>query len=107
MLKFYLVWAYDLLGATVANRLANHFGTIANLMKASQEELITVDDIGHRIAQSLVQFFENPKNIKLVERLKVYGVTMEDEIKALSSEILVGKKHCCQWSLRNPIKKRP
>lgn len=78
-------------GATVANRLANHFGTIANLMKASQEELITVDDIGHRIAQSLVQFFENPKNIKLVERLKVYGVTMEDEIKALSSEILVGK----------------
>jgi len=78
-------------GATVANRLANHFETIANLMKASQEELITVDDIGHRIAQSLVQFFENPKNIKLVERLKVYGVTMEDEIKALSSEILVGK----------------
>ena len=78
-------------GATVAKRLANHFGTITNLMKASQEELIMVDDIGHRIAQSLVKFFENPKNIELVERLIAYGVTMEDEIKALSSEILVGK----------------
>ncbi len=78
-------------GATVAKRLANHFGTITNLMKASQEELIMVDDIGHRIAQSLVKFFENPKNIELVERLIAYGVTMEDEIKALSSKILVGK----------------
>ena len=78
-------------GATVAKRLANHFGTITNLMKASQEELIMVDDIGHRIAQSLVKFFENPKNIELVERLIAYGITMEDEIKALSSKILVGK----------------
>ncbi len=78
-------------GATVAKRLANHFGTMENLMEANQEELIGVDDIGNRIAQSLVQFFKNPKNIELIKRLKSYGVTMKEETKALSSEILVGK----------------
>ncbi len=78
-------------GATVAKRLVNHFGTIENLMKANQEELIGVDDIGDRIAQSLVQFFENPKNIELIERLKSYGVNMEEETKVLLSETLVGK----------------
>lgn len=78
-------------GATVAKRLVNHFGTMENLMKANQEELIGVDDIGDRIAQSLVQFFENPKNIELIERLKSYGVNMAEETKVLSSETLVGK----------------
>ena len=78
-------------GATVAKRLTNHFGTMENLMKANQEELIGVDDIGNRIAQSLVQFFENSKNIELIERLKSYGVMMEEETKTLSSETLVGK----------------
>ena len=56
-------------GATVAKRLASHFGSMSKLMQATEEELIAVDDIGVRIAQSLVHYFQIPTNRELVERL--------------------------------------
>ena len=45
-------------GETVAKKLAKHFKSIDNLMKATYEELITVDEIGDRIAQSIVDFLD-------------------------------------------------
>ena len=64
-------------GETVAKKLAKHFKSIDNLMKASFEELITVDEIGDRIAQSVIEFSSNLVNIQLVDRLKSYGVQLE------------------------------
>jgi len=64
-------------GETVAKKLAKHFKSIDNLMKASFEELITVDEIGDRIAQSVIDFSSNLVNIQLVSRLKSYGVQLE------------------------------
>ena len=64
-------------GETVAKKLAKHFKSIENLMKASFEELIAVDEIGDRIAQSVLDFSSNLVNIQLVARLKTYGVQLE------------------------------
>lgn len=64
-------------GETVAKKLAKHFKSIENLSKASFDELINVDEIGDRIAESVLEFFRNLVNIQLVERLKFYGVQLE------------------------------
>ncbi len=64
-------------GETVAKKLAKHYRNIDNLAKASLMDLILVDEIGERIAQSVVEFFENAENQLLIQRLKEYGVQME------------------------------
>lgn len=64
-------------GETVAKKLARHYKNIDNLAKASLLELVLVDEIGERIAQSVVGFFENEENVKIIERLKGYGVQLE------------------------------
>lgn len=64
-------------GETVAKKLAKHYKTIDNLANASLMDLILVDEIGERIAQSVIAFFENGENRKIVERLKGYGVQLE------------------------------
>ena len=64
-------------GETVAKKLARHYKTINNLAKASLMDLVLVDEIGERIAQSVLGFFENEENIKIVERLKGYGIQLE------------------------------
>ncbi|MCB0372895.1 MAG: NAD-dependent DNA ligase LigA, partial [Muricauda sp.] len=61
-------------GETVAKKLAKAYKNIDALMAATQEELVTVDEIGERIAESVVNFFSNPTNVELVDRLKSYGL---------------------------------
>ncbi|MEO9511349.1 MAG: NAD-dependent DNA ligase LigA [Flavobacteriaceae bacterium] len=61
-------------GETVAKKLAKAYENIDALMVATEEELITVDEIGGRIAESVVHFFEEPSNREIVERLKSYGL---------------------------------
>ena len=61
-------------GETVAKKLAKAYKNIDALMVASEEELVTVDEIGERIAQSVVGFFAEASNVELVERLKSYGL---------------------------------
>jgi DNA ligase (NAD+) len=61
-------------GETVAKKLAKHYKNIDNLMNASFDDLVNVDEIGERIAQSILDFFENPINIEIIDRLKTYGV---------------------------------
>ena len=61
-------------GETVAKKLAKAYKNIDALMSASQEELVAVDEIGERIAESVINFFANPTNLELVARLKSYGL---------------------------------
>lgn len=70
-------------GETVAKKLAKYFKNIDSLMNASFEELVLVDEIGAKIAESIVLFSNDELNIKLITRLKTYGVQLE-----LSAEIL-------------------
>ena len=80
-------------GETVAKKLAKHYENIDAISKASMMELILVDEIGEKIAQSVVQFFENPINQEIIVRLKSVGLQFETIQKnnALVSNKLEGK----------------
>jgi DNA ligase (NAD+) len=64
-------------GETVAKKLAKHYKNIDALSKATFMDLVLVDEIGERIAQSVLDFFENPINREIIEQLKVQGVQFE------------------------------
>ncbi len=64
-------------GETVAKKLAKHYKNIDALSQASLMDLILVDEIGDRIAKSVIEFFENEDNRKIIARLKEYGVQFE------------------------------
>jgi DNA ligase (NAD+) len=73
-------------GETVAKKLAKHYKTIDAIKNASEEELITVDEIGERIAQSVVSFFASEENIETIERLKSYGIQLEISAEKLANQ---------------------
>ena len=64
-------------GETVAKKLAKQYKSIDALSKASFEDLVLVDEIGERIAQSVLDFFENQENRIIIDRLKNYGIQFE------------------------------
>ena len=57
-------------GERTAQALASHFKTLENLAQASLEELIQIEDVGPKVAESVVFFFQQPENIELINRLK-------------------------------------
>ena len=79
-------------GETVAKKLAKHYKSIDAIAQASMMDLILVDEIGDKIAQSVIQFFDNQENRIIIERLKQFGVQLESSAEsALLSEKLKGK----------------
>jgi DNA ligase (NAD+) len=80
-------------GETVAKKLAKAYKNIDALMAASEEELVAVDEIGERIAKSVVEFFQNETNRQIIERLKSYGVQFEISAAKLlnQTELLKGQ----------------
>jgi DNA ligase (NAD+) len=77
-------------GERTAEFLAEHFGSIEALMKASQEELQDVNEVGPRIAESIVEFFAEPRNRELVKRLAEAGLTFTGKKKERGTK-LAGK----------------
>lgn len=91
-------------GETVAKKLAKFYKSMEALQQASFEQLVEVDEIGDRIAESIIQFFENPSNKEEVDKLKAVGLQFElseeqlknttDKLKGLSFVISgVFEKH--------------
>jgi len=80
-------------GETVAKKLAKHYKSIDALSQASLMDLVLVDEIGERIAQSVIEFFENQENRHSIDRLKSYGVQFEtiEIINPDATEKLAGK----------------
>lgn len=79
-------------GETVAKKLAKHYKNIDAISSASLMDLILVDEIGEKIAQSVVLFFENKENQLLIDRLKKYGLQFEiQESNNFVSDKLKGK----------------
>lgn len=77
-------------GETVAKKLAKAFKNIEALGVASQEQLVAVDEIGERIAQSVVQFFSDPAKQEMVQRLKSYGLQFslsEEQLEVQSDQL--------------------
>ena len=67
-------------GVTVAKKLAYHFQTLDNLQNAKFENLICVDEIGDRIAHSVISWFKNVDNLLLITRLNESGVQLQIDV---------------------------
>ena len=80
-------------GETVAIKLAKNFPSIDNLKNATEEELCQVEDIGSKIAESIVSYLQNPENWEMIERLRSYGVQLEkgENTTEVLSTVLEGK----------------
>jgi len=78
-------------GVTVAKKLAYHYQNLDNLQKADFKDLTKVDEIGARIAESMISWFSKEENLALLNRLKEAGVQLE-----IDSSILVGRTHILQ-----------
>ena len=98
-------------GETVAKKLAKHYKNIDNLLFASTLDLTNVDEIGERIAESVVEFFSSDANRSSVERLKSYGVQLEISKEKLANQtnILEGQTYVVSGVFesvsRNELKK--
>ncbi len=79
-------------GETVARKLAAHYKNIDLLQKAAIEELVEVDEIGDKIAESVVQYFEKPEHREIIQRLHQKGVQLSvTESELPVSNLLEGK----------------
>ena len=80
-------------GETVAKKLSNAFPTIEQLQQATFEELVQVDEIGERIAQSVIRWFADEDNQRLIERLKAAGLqfSLSEETLSERTDKLAGK----------------
>ena len=98
-----------MVGERTAQFLAEHFGSMDSLMKASEEELLEVEEVGPRIAQSIHEFFAEPSNVELVKRLEKAGLQFKGVKKvrgtALAGQTFVLTGTLPTWS-RDEAKKR-
>lgn len=79
-------------GETVAKKLAHAFPSIKKLSEASKEELMQVDEIGERIADSVVEFFKKEENIHIIEELKKHNIqfSLSETVLSQKTEKLKG-----------------
>jgi len=77
-------------GERTAQFLAEHFGSMDALSKASEEQLLEVEEVGPRIAQSIVEFFSEPKNCELLQSLSKAGLKFKGKKKERGTK-LAGK----------------
>ena len=80
-------------GETVAKKLAKHYKNINALSQATLIDLILVEEIGERIAQSVIEFFSNEENKIIIGKLKSYGVQFEiiEKVNPNATNKLAGK----------------
>jgi len=88
-------------GERTAEFLAEHLGSMAALMNASEEELQQVNEVGPRIAASIAEFFQEPRNRELVERLRKAGLTFTGTKRERGTR-LVGKMFVLTGTLTRP-----
>ncbi|NIO05939.1 MAG: NAD-dependent DNA ligase LigA [Proteobacteria bacterium] len=77
-------------GEHLSELLAHEFGSLERLSKSNEEELMAIDEVGPEVAQSVARFFQDPKNMEILKRLKKAGL-MIDEPSVARLEKLEGK----------------
>ncbi len=73
-------------GETVAKKLVKHYKSIDAIIAATLDDLVNVDEIGIKIAESIKDFFSHEENINLLNRLKQYGIQLEISAEKLASQ---------------------
>ncbi|HZD93535.1 MAG TPA: NAD-dependent DNA ligase LigA, partial [Candidatus Sulfotelmatobacter sp.] len=87
-------------GTRTAELLAEHFGSMDELMNASAEQLQEVNDVGPSVSASIREFFDEPHNRELVKRLETHGLTFKG-IKKVRGTALAGKTFVLTGTLPN------
>lgn len=90
------------IGETASNNLSSHLKNIDNLIKASQEELTDIPDIGEQMAQSLISFFKEEKNMEIINKLRNAGLQFEQKEEEKLSDNLNDKKFVITGTLSKP-----
>ncbi|NLX71671.1 MAG: NAD-dependent DNA ligase LigA [Clostridiales bacterium] len=80
-----------LVGLRAAQLIAQHFGHIDRIIRAGKEEFLEINEIGEKIAESVVAFFNEEKNIELIKKLKKANVLLEQPVQNVHDNQLEGK----------------
>ena len=88
-------------GATVAKTLAYRFESLENIKKATFDELVSVNEIGEKIAQSVIDYFSDPTNQQIIETLANIGLNTKIKKKAASTQKLAGLNIIASGKLEN------
>ena len=78
-------------GETTAKYMAAHFKSLDAVMAADKEALMESDEVGDKIAESIIGYFADPVNITILERLRAAGLQFETEVAERKSDVLAGK----------------
>ncbi len=78
-------------GETTAKQLAEHFRSLDRLRMATREELLETEEVGEKIADSILEYFAKEENLLIIERLRAAGLRFETEERKTASDVLVGK----------------
>jgi DNA ligase (NAD+) len=89
------------IGGQTAQILAEHFGSLDAIMKATETELDAIEQIGEKVAESVYEFFHNTRNVSVIEGLLAAGVQPELPKKARAKGKLVGKTIVVTGMLQN------
>ena len=90
--KFLYALGIREVGEATAHTLANNFGSIELIGKASADELLEIDDVGPIVARYIVNFFQNPDNLSIIQALRDAGVKWEDiDLSSLEDQPLKGQ----------------
>ncbi|MCM8806393.1 MAG: NAD-dependent DNA ligase LigA [Candidatus Omnitrophica bacterium] len=89
------------IGIHASEILAEEFNSIDELKNATFERLSSIHEIGPIMAESIIEFFSNEENLKVIEKLKKAGVKMEKEIKEEKKDILSGLTFVITGTLKN------
>jgi len=68
-----------LLGETLAKKLAQHFGNMDNLIQAHYNDLVSIPDVGDKLARSIIDYFQDATNINVINRLKNAGLQFHSQ----------------------------
>lgn len=80
------------IGETTAKNIAQHFKTMDAIAAATREELLAIEEVGEKLADSIIGYFGKPEHLRVIGELKEYGLQMEldNTGKSIESEILKG-----------------
>lgn len=87
-------------GKASAKVIMKNFNSIMELAKATEEELLTIQDIGKITAKAIADFFKNPNNIKIIAKLKDAGVNMASKVTEGATTKLGGMTFCVTGTLQ-------
>lgn len=88
-------------GEKAAYVLAQRFKTLDNLMKASQRDFDDIYEVGSVMAESIVMFFKHASTQRLIKKLKVAGLNLEEKVTAIKKSFLTGKSVVFTGELEN------